>query len=247
MKVIENISRERIKEEWNTFSPTRHEQLITGLDLSFDHVLVPIIFRLLNTINSNDSIIDVGCGTGVLSRILSNKYNHVIGIDPSVKSIQIARNYCLEKHNITFEESFIEDYYTLVKHDICLANMVLMDAANLDQVINSISDLLSINGIFIFTITHPCFWPIYWNYFNKKWFNYYRETAISNKFKITNQSTQFITTHIHRPISSYINTVINAGLEIIEICEPFPDTIFSSQNVYNYSYPRFLAFKCRKK
>ena len=37
------------------------------------------------------------------------------------------------------------------------------------------------SGVFIFSITHPCYWPIYWNYYKEDWFDYNKELNIHLK------------------------------------------------------------------
>jgi hypothetical protein len=82
----------------------------------------------------------------------------------------------------------------------------------------------------------------------QKWFNYYEEIPIKEKFKITNESSDFETTHFHRPLNMYVKELKKAGFVIEELREPFPD--WTKYNVehsaYNYAYPRFLAFCCRR-
>jgi SAM-dependent methyltransferase len=48
---------------------------------------------LADQINPNDSIIDVGCGSGRWARIADKYSKHVIGVDYQTRSIDIARSY----------------------------------------------------------------------------------------------------------------------------------------------------------
>jgi ubiquinone/menaquinone biosynthesis C-methylase UbiE len=247
MKKLEYISRETIRDEWNIFAPYRHNQIISGKDISYDHVLVPIIQRMIKNKKQNE-IIDIGCGSGELTKNLSNNCDHIIGIDPSRKSIQIAKEYCKDRNNISFEETFAEDYNCLGYFDLAVANMVLMDSLNINGIFRSIYNMLTNDGALVFTITHPCFWPIYWGYFNKKWFNYYSEIPIKTEFKITNEQTSYKTTHIHRPLNTYLKEISKAGFYIEEIREPYPDwNNIEQTNGYSYSYPRFIGISCVKK
>jgi 2-polyprenyl-3-methyl-5-hydroxy-6-metoxy-1,4-benzoquinol methylase len=166
MERIEYIDREIIRTQWDDFAPSRHRQIVDGKDLSFSYVLVPIIMRLIKD-KLLDNVLDIGCGTGVLTKELSKISKHVVGIDPSKISIDIARKFCKENNNISFEKGFIEDYNVLEQYSVAISNMVIMDACNIEKIFQSISRLLFDNAYFIFTITHPCFWPQYWGYNTK--------------------------------------------------------------------------------
>ena len=245
MKLIEHIDREIIRQEWDNFAFTRHKQLLSGKDISFIYVLVPIILKLIGNIPSK-GIIDVGCGSGVLTKILGKSGKQVIGIDPSRKSIALARKLCKDFPNISFVESYAEDFHSSSNFDLAVSNMVFMDAVNISAIFNNISAILSDNGYLLFTITHPCFWPIYWNYFNKKWFDYYSEIPIRSNFVISAEKSKYETTHIHRPLNMYIKELNLAGFTINEIREPFPDNK-PQESFYKYRYPRFIAFLCSKR
>ena len=117
--------------------------------------------------------------------------------------------------------------------------MVLMDVVNINECIKAISNLLTKGGNFIFSITHPYFWPKYWKYENESWYNYSQELIIESEFKITNQTTSYKTTHIHRPLSMYTKLLKRFNFEI--------DSILEIPNDEKSNYPRFLIINCQKK
>ncbi len=232
-----------IAAEWDALAVTRFEQMTSGADLTFDHVLAPgILCRLPHRPRM---ILDAGCGVGVLTEMLALRSERVIGIDPSVASIEIARRNF--GHLASFEASTMEAYSASEpeQFDVVVANMVLMDAPNLDTFLTAAACVTKRGGKLIFSITHPCFWPKYYGYADAEWFKYNRELMIESPFKISAMPDGAPkSTHIHRPMETYIRELTKAGFRIERLDEPFPAS--DVQNLYPvpWHYPRYLIGSC---
>lgn len=240
---IDEINKELIASEWDKISDLRHSQLNSEQDISFNYILKPYLLNNITDLDKKfNKILEIGCGTGVLAQELVAFCNEIIGIDLSKKSIEIA-NQSKTSNNIKFIESSIEEYAeTNNKFDLIVANMVLMDVENLDDILSSIGSMLLDDGNFIFTIIHPCFWGQYKGYQHEEWFNYIEEFAVNGEFTITlDRNGIYKTTHIHRPLEKYINSLIFNGFKIDE----FKELILDEQ-VKNFKYPRFLGIRVSK-
>jgi len=237
MKLLTSVKREYITEKWNDFSSSRLEQLISGVDISYKEVLEPAIKSSLESTKKITRILDLGCGVGVLTKYYSKIASEVVGIDPAAVSIKNAAEYCDGVKNIKFVNSYMEDYNSEEKFDVIISNMVLMDTLNIEGVLSSVSRNLILNGAFIFTITHPCFYPIYYKYDEKDWFNYSQELIIENDFTISKETSSYKTIHIHRPIELYLNLLNKNNLSIVE-CKELSGS--------NFKFPKFIIIKCQK-
>lgn len=233
----------QIAKEWDEISIKREALIKSGKDISFEHVLLPSVLKNMKNCNQ-DFVLDCGCGTGILTNILSKNAKKIVGIDISSKSIEVAKNNNAEQ-NIIFYNNSINEFAELYPQKIstCIANMFLMDALNLNDALKSIHRMLVNDGVFIATITHPCFWPIYWGYFQEEWFNYEKEIIIESDFKTTFADKLGTSTHIHRPLNMYAESMVNNGFKILHIEEPYPNHTIVD---YKFDYPRFLLFKCQK-
>ena len=90
MKAIKEKSINEIKNEWDNISHLRHRQITNGTDLSYKYVILPCVLELSK--NSNfSSILDVGCGTGILEAELASLSKKIVGVDLSSKNIEIAK------------------------------------------------------------------------------------------------------------------------------------------------------------
>jgi ubiquinone/menaquinone biosynthesis C-methylase UbiE len=244
-----NKTQEDISKEWDKIALIRLKQIESGKDLSYTHILTPCILNL--TTNSDfNKVIDVGCGTGNLTYELSKKAISITGIDSSKESINLATKHIGNTPNIKFVTSTIEEFANseASKYSLAVANMTLMDVINLEVVVQSISNLLQPGGQFVFTITHPCFWPFYWKYIDMDWFEYNTETFIEANFDISlDHSKDLITTHIHRPLEFYVNTLCQFSFYIEKMVEPLPNEEIAKQYPKAWKYPRFLGIKCIRK
>lgn len=245
IKPVEAINDSIIEQEWDDVAIYRDHLIQSGQDVSLLDVTEPFILKAVSC-KEIQTVLDCGCGTGHLTQIIANKLKKsVIGIDISGKSIDLAEKHYGNNDNLTFLKSSIVHF---AKHDVsfdaCIANMVLMDIAELKRNLAAVFNLLKPNGTFCFTITHPCFWPIYWEYFNEPWFNYESEIYIKAPFYVNGKRIGQ-TTHVHRPLSTYISLCKDVGFTIKEIQELYPLSSHLDLN-YHYDYPRFIGFVCQK-
>lgn len=242
----ESVLDERIIEcEWDRIAETRDHMILDGKDISLLDVTEPFVLKQLCRFQP-EHVLDCGCGTGHLSSLIAQKINSKVdAIDISGRSISIARQRYNHINHLDFQKcSIIEHAKTNKLYDSCIANMVLMDTINLDANLRAIYRILKKDGTFIFTITHPCFWPLYWNYFKEPWFEYDKEIYIRAPFRVSSK-TMSETTHIHRPLNMYLSSLNNAGFKTIRLEELFP--LSSHLDIdYCYEYPRFIGVVCRK-
>lgn len=239
-----------ISREWDRIALKRAEQIASGKDLSFSFVLLPAILSF--TADSHPAfVLDVGCGPGFLTAEIAPRAKRVVGVDISLANINYAKQRWGGLTNVEFVNASVEDYslrnnrpdFTLV-----VANMTLVTVLDLDNVLKSVSRLLQSGGHFVATITHPCFWPIYWGYAAKEWFHYSQEIPIEGTFRISlDDGEGFVTTHVHRPLERYITALARAGFRIDEIREPFPSAEAEAKYPHPWEYPRFLSIRCLRK
>jgi 2-polyprenyl-3-methyl-5-hydroxy-6-metoxy-1,4-benzoquinol methylase len=100
--------------------------------------------------------LDAGCGSGVLTKILSQHNNYSIGIEPSEEMLVLARSkknkYNL--NNIKFIKSNIEDYVPSPheKFDMVVCSSVLEYVDDFKKNFSILCNLLNENGVIIFSL-----------------------------------------------------------------------------------------------
>ena len=246
MHRVWNKSQIQIAREWDSIAELRSEQIRTGRDISFEHVLTPALIKMTEGCDFS-AVLDVGCGCGFLTAKLADIAKRITGIDISSTSIRLARRHCHEYTNLDFVEGAIEDLTPEMERQsfsLAVANMSLMAILRLDVALESLSRLVRPGGHLAFTITHPCFWPQYWKY-PKEWYRYDEEIVIEAPFHISlDMSDQFVTTHIHRSLERYVSELTGASFHICRLIEPMPSPEIESKYPQPWEYPRFLAALC---
>jgi 2-polyprenyl-3-methyl-5-hydroxy-6-metoxy-1,4-benzoquinol methylase len=237
---------EEIISEWDSLAEIRFNQIISGIDITFNNILAPSIIDLARHERS-DTVVDAGCGVGVLTNMLTTFCKSVIGIDPSAASIEIARSRF--GSSCKFVNSTLEQYHGDggMRADIVFANMVLMDVLDIDSFLGAAAAVVNDNGVLIFTIVHPCFWPAYYGYENEAWFDYGIEAVVEGQFKITAQpNCGLVSTHVHRSLERYVIAFYKAGFVLEVLQEPMPSEEIGRLYPTQWRHPRYIVGKCRK-
>lgn len=241
------ITQALISAEWNKVAGARERQLASHTDVSYEHVLTPQILDFIKG-EGRDAALDAGCGLGFLAERLAAKFGRVVGVDLSSESIQRAELRTKGISNLKYIHSSVEKYSRSVApkaFDVAIANMTLQTATRLPAFLRAIRSVLVSRGVLAITVPHPCFWPRYWNYEREPWFRYDRETAVRHPFRISGAKALGVTTHIHRPLETYMAELVRAGFSIESIREPMPSAGVTRFYDEAWKYPRFLALKAR--
>jgi 2-polyprenyl-3-methyl-5-hydroxy-6-metoxy-1,4-benzoquinol methylase len=234
---------------WDQIAQHRHHQLLSGEDHTFNEILLPQIIEILDSLGnlSNFKVLDIGCGTGVMTEILSHQVNEIIGIDPSQKSISIANSYIEGCINTRLECVSIEDFAEDHKEefDLAIAHMTLHAIEDIGKAISGVSTILKMNGWFLFSILHPCFWHIIKSNMIDNNFKYHIPSPQKNTFQFTD-GFQADVPWFHRPLSVYCSTLRFNGLSIVDMSEPFPNEILMEKYSRPWFLPGFLFILCKK-
>jgi len=232
--------------EWDTLAEERSRDTYSGTDLSFSRVLLPTVLDMVSALKAK-TVLDVGSGTGALTKQLSLMFPDVTGVDASPVSVAIARQAAPSVgEGLRFVHSTIEEFAPdVAQFDLAIANMVLMDTADLTATLSAIARLLRPGGAFIWTITHPWFWPKYWGYQDEPWFRYDRELFIESTFRTSTATSAHTSTHVHRPLARYFRELLDLGFTVDDVREPIPTGADMDRYPEDWLYPRFIAVRCR--
>lgn len=230
---IDNKLKE-IAKEWDAIAVERFKQLNDAQDQSYENILKPNLIKRLLKYNL-ENVLDVGCGVGTLTKEIAKYAKAVTGIDISGESIKIAQQ-ANGAGNVNYLTGAIGNLKASKPFTTIYANMVFMDMPEIDTAINNLKKIAENKCHILITITHPAYWPIYWEYYTQPAFSYLKETEIKTEFKTRFKNYPgFDTHHYHRPINYYLNKFLEAGYSLSEFAE-------LEENMPDKWYPRFLLF-----
>ena len=135
----------------------------------FNVLCWPALASLLD-IKPGQHILDIACGNGLTSRRLAALKAHVTAFDFSESMIEKARARSNNDREASHSDQSLITYHvidatdeqqllSLGEHsfDSALSNMALFDMADIETLFRILPELLKQNGIFVFSLTHPCF------------------------------------------------------------------------------------------
>lgn len=240
---------------WDILARIHYRRLSNGSDITFHKIFLPVIISTIqeqarfNTYN----VLDVGCGTGYLTGLISNYARNVLGIDSSKTSINVAIKHNDNIANIDFmnEDINIFSKSNEQSFDFVISHLVLHVIEDIDISLRNISANLKKGGRFLFSIPHPCFWALSrevgtWNFNKINNYKYNMPSVQQNLIKIDGK--EFVTPYFHRPVDFYFSTLDKNRFAVERIIEPFPDEKLLKENHKKlWRFPRFMFMLCVKK
>ncbi|MBN9662476.1 MAG: class I SAM-dependent methyltransferase [Acidobacteria bacterium] len=171
-------------------------------------------------------VLDLGCGFGWHCRFArSNGAESVIGVDLSAKMLARARA-ATQDAMIEYQQAAIEDArFKRGQFDIVLSSLAFHYVERFEEICRNVSGWLSNGGSFVFSVEHPIFsslpeqqwcldpqgrrlhWPV----------DRYLEEGIRHTSWMADDVVKY-----HRTSATYVNTLIQAGLQIVRLVEPAP-------------------------
>ncbi len=192
----------------------------------FEELILPSLLEAVGDVRGK-RIADIACGQGVAARRLAMRGATVVGVDLSLKLLEMARQYEEQQPmGIIYLQDDAQTLGTLLDNsfDGAVCNMALMDISNLGAALRAVYRILDAGGWFTFIITHPCFqtpnsrWMDrgsgqqsreVWGYFDEGFW------VSDNPLGVRSR----VGAH-HRTLSTYVSTLFEAGLTLTHLLEP---------------------------
>jgi ubiquinone/menaquinone biosynthesis C-methylase UbiE len=199
-------------------------------------------------------ILDLGCGFGDFARYTrSQKAASVVGMDVSAKMLASARQMTND-NGITFEQGAIENLtatsFAKRSFDLIVSSLALHYVADYPVAIANIARLLKPGGRLVFSVEHPIctalaaqqwqqdaagndlFWPV----------DNYRDEGPRHTNWFVDDVIKY-----HRTVETYVNGLLDTGLQLTRLLEPEPVTEGSNTKWDNHRRrPPFLLLATQK-
>ena len=227
-----------------------YDEIVRAGGLTHDLIL-PAVYALIGQ-PRGQRICDLACGQGILSRSLAHQGANVVSLDFSGKLLELARRYPNDEPSplryVQGDAQRLPFAHGVFDGVVC--NMALMDIPDLKAVCIAVNHVLKAHGWFVFSLTHPCLETIK---AQARWID-------------TESGAQAITSYFveglwrsdnlngvrgkvgayHRTLSTYLNTLAQAGFTLEQVIEPQAAGDFAERYPTHQAIPAALVARCRK-
>ena len=213
---------------WNTNAEFWDNAMGNDLNDYHKQVVRPAIMEFLGNI-TGESILDIACGNGSFSALLSRMGADVTAIDYSDRLIDIAKMRWKES-NVEFlvcDATNEECILSLGEHRFtkAVSTMALMDISDIKPMVKALSKVLKHNGLFVFATQHPCFVTLTDRYMTE---HSYQGEAITGQ--------PVLHTYYHRSLQDLLSPLFENGFVI----EGLQETCFKDKE-----HPDVLTVKAK--
>lgn len=171
-------------------------------------------------------VLDLGCGFGWHCRYARrNGAKSVVGVDLSARMLAqaaaAAKDEAIEYQQMAIEEArFKEEQF-----DVVLSSLALHYVEHFQDVCRKVSRWLAEGGSFVFSVEHPIFtclpeqqWCLDPQGQRRHWpVDRYLEEGIRHTSWMADDVVKY-----HRTTATYVNDLIQSGLEVTSLVEPAP-------------------------
>ena len=199
--------------------------------LEFTRDWSPVCFPYLPEDLQGQRVLDLACGVGALSGLIADRGASVTAIDASAQMLDKA----MPRERVRYQQGDATNtlWWDGKPYDGVVSNMALMDIEDLDAALATIATVADGQGWILLALLHPCFpgredtgtlssWPPQHGY---SWEGWWATGTDGVRGRVG---------AYHRTLSTYLNAVIKAGLQIVEVAEPPSDV------------PRYLVLRCSR-
>jgi SAM-dependent methyltransferase len=225
-------------------------------------IIIPGLLRLLKPVRG-ERVLDIGCGQGVVSRVLHGIGAHMIGVDASRSLVQLARER--SDPSISYVVGDARDLQRIpavepASFDAAVCVLAIQNIHPLQPVFDGVSSALKSGGRFVVVMMHPCFrspQATQWGWDEAAGIQFRRvdQYLLPRKHPIVahpGKEPSRYTWTFHRPLQSYVKSMSRAGLCIDgmeewtshKLSEPGPRA--KAENSARREIPMFIAIRARR-
>ncbi len=146
MKFVPSEYKQRNMKIWNEVAPRYHKKWASVNKGPFQSTK-----KLVESVNINngDAVLDVACGTGVVTNEIQKKIGksgYVVGVDTSTTAIKIAKKWNGKKDNVNFINTDAEKFSFSKKFDVITCQYALFFFPNAQKALKNMKNSLKKSG-----------------------------------------------------------------------------------------------------
>ena len=214
---------------WDTHAQWWIDGFTNGVDPEYEEQIIPLAVEELAGFGK---VLDVGCGDGQIARALSRVGCSVTGVDPTERNLEVARE---RGGGPTYLKAGAAELpFDDGTFDAVVACLVFEHIDDVDGAIAEVARVLRPGGRFSFFLNHPLLQTP-----GSGWIDDYildppEQYWRIGPYLVETESIEEVElgVHIrflHRPLSRYVNSLVEHGLLLGRMVEPSPPPGFLSR------------------
>ena len=236
---------------WESHAAWWQEGFTEGADAEYTEQILPMAAEHLA---GCAEVLDVGTGEGQVARLaVAGGATRVIGIDPTAAQVVEA---AARGGGATYARAGAAALpFPNERFDAVVACLVFEHIEDVDEAIGEVARVLRPGGRFLFFLNHPLLQTPGSGWIDDQVLDppeqYWRiGPYLVEDHTIEEVEKDVFIPFIHRPLSRYVNTLLDAGLSLARMEEPAPPPGFlarAAEYVAAATIPRLLLLRCEKR
>jgi ubiquinone/menaquinone biosynthesis C-methylase UbiE len=214
---------------WGKVATWYNTLLEEGEDTYQSKLILPNLIRILSP-QSNEEILDLGCGQGFFSRQIAQSGARVMGVDIGNELIKIAKDQAGEREKYLVLSAEKLTGLSGERFDAVVCVLALQNIKNMQNAILEIARVLKPNGRVVLVLNHPTFRipsASDWQFDEKTNVQYRRMSKYLSEITQEVDMTQGVkdikkkkfTYSFHHPLQVYFKAFAKAGLCTVRLEE----------------------------
>ena len=210
---------------WEAHARWWQEQFTDGVDPEYTEQILPLIESNLppDSERSTGLVVDIGCGEGQVARVVAAAGLDVLGVDPAMSQVQVAR---ARGGGPSYEQGSATDLPVGDgAADAAVACLVFEHISEVDAALAEVARVLRPGGRFLFLLNHPLLQTPGSGWIDDQIIgeHYWRIGAYLEEERAFHEVAPGVDLlFVHRPLSRYVRAMGRAGLLIDDMDETPP-------------------------
>jgi SAM-dependent methyltransferase len=224
-----------------------------GADPEYTEQIIPLI---LGSLAGHRRVLDLGTGEGQIARGLQAQGSQVTGLDPFAAQVdEAARRSAGQGNRPNYARGEADRLpFADRSFDAVVACLVFEHIDAVDQAIAEVARTLRHGGRFLFLLNHPLLQTPGSGWIDDQILDppeqYWRiGPYLPEAVTVEQVQKDVFVRFVHRPLSRYVNALLDAGLTLSRMEEPAPPAGFVAQSPAYAdadTVPRLLALTCTR-